>query len=510
MGSADPRDARNASDPPLPRTACLDLPALPLQLLLRRHPDWAGAPAVVVDHDKPQGVILWVNEAARTHRILPGMRYAAGLSLCRDLRAGEVPGAQVELEVRRLVRELQVFTPEVEPHQQDPGVFWLGASGLSRLHPSLEAWGGQLRQHLTERGYLATLAVGFTRFGSYAAARSGRGVIVFDTPDAERARMHAVRLDRLGIRPELRDALARLGISTVGGFLDLPEDAVVRRFGSEARTLHRMANGRVRVPLQAEAVPEPLQVIRILDYPEADAGRLIRIVEHDLRVLLGRLEDRDEELAHLVLRLDLDTGTRVEDRLRPAMPTRELSQLLRLVRLRLEGMELESGVTDVALSAMGAPARREQLHLFRHRPRRDLAAAGRALARIRARFGPDVVVRAVIREGHLPEARYAWETVETLREARPVEVGAGTLVRRVHPRPVALAPRARHEPDGWLPHGMNAGAVGEMIGPHLITGGWWRAPVERAYHFARLADGRWIWLYDDRRRRRWFLQGEVA
>ena len=63
------------------RMACIDLPAFPLQLLLRRHPEWREHPAAVVDADKPQGVILWVNEHARSMRIRPGMRYAAGLSL---------------------------------------------------------------------------------------------------------------------------------------------------------------------------------------------------------------------------------------------------------------------------------------------------------------------------------------------------------------------------------------------------------------------------------------------
>ena len=47
------------------RTACVDLAAFPLQLLLREHTDWRGLPTVVVDHDTPQGVILWANDHRR-------------------------------------------------------------------------------------------------------------------------------------------------------------------------------------------------------------------------------------------------------------------------------------------------------------------------------------------------------------------------------------------------------------------------------------------------------------
>ena len=57
------------------RTACLDLPAFPLQLLLWRRPDWRALPAAVVESDKPQAEILWMNERARAspgqaHRLI--------------------------------------------------------------------------------------------------------------------------------------------------------------------------------------------------------------------------------------------------------------------------------------------------------------------------------------------------------------------------------------------------------------------------------------------------------
>ena len=47
------------------RLACVNVPALPLQLLLQRHPEWRGAPVAVVAEDKAQGRILWVNAHAR-------------------------------------------------------------------------------------------------------------------------------------------------------------------------------------------------------------------------------------------------------------------------------------------------------------------------------------------------------------------------------------------------------------------------------------------------------------
>jgi len=105
------------------RLACVSLPAFPLQLLLRRHPEWAVYPAVVVAEDRPQGRILWISEKARRAGVLPGLSYAEALSLAANLRAGVVPATEVEAEVAALTERLRRFTPDIEPSSEEPGIF---------------------------------------------------------------------------------------------------------------------------------------------------------------------------------------------------------------------------------------------------------------------------------------------------------------------------------------------------------------------------------------------------
>ena len=50
----------------------------------------------------------------------------------------------------------------------------LVASGLALLYPSLTVWGRRIREKLHEHELHATVAVGFTRFGTYALARAKR------------------------------------------------------------------------------------------------------------------------------------------------------------------------------------------------------------------------------------------------------------------------------------------------------------------------------------------------
>ena len=286
--------------------ACVDVAAFPLQLLLRDHPDWKDHPVAVVDRDKAQGTILWVNSRARATGILPGMRYGAGLALSRHLRADVISRSAIDKAVAGLVPRLRRFAAEVEPSRDEPGVFWLGASGLSLLHPRLEEWAGLIHGDLDGAGLHNTVAVGFSRFGSYAAARACDRITVFRTPEEEHHHVRGVRLDRLHFAPKVRDLLDRLGIHTLGGFLDLPAAQVRSRLGREAHRLHRLAAGDLWSPLHPEMPSEPITARVFLDYPESDHQRLAILMEDLLEPLLGTLEQRHEVMTVLLVRLRLD------------------------------------------------------------------------------------------------------------------------------------------------------------------------------------------------------------
>lgn len=538
---------------PLDRIACIDLPAFPLQLLMLRHPEWKEGPVAVVEHDRPQGRILWVNEAARGERILPGMRYAAGLSLTRELRAGVVTAGEIAAGVARVGERLRFFTPDVEPAAGQPGVFWLGAAGLTLLHATLEEWAGAIREDLARDGGLsARVAVGFSRFGVYAIAKAGLpGVEFVLDPRSEADRVREIPLARLSLEPSFRDTLLLLGVETMGAFLDLPPAELQKRFGAEVAAFQRAARGDLWSPLRPDPLETPLERRAVFDFPQSQLDLLLPTIEELTAALLSDLARRGRCLSALHLTLIVDAPetasssprapdsagapvtanssitantdaeanlkaaraartSRWEERLEPASATLDLKQVCELVRLRLQNRALEAGVIEVRVDGEWTKATAEQLLLFVERPRRDLRAVERALAAVRADLGEAAVARARLREAHLPEARFEWEPITKLEPPQPKRVYLPPLVRRVLDRSRPLPPRPRHEPDGWLVRGLEGGAVQESIGPYIISGGWWRKPTHREYHYVRTARGRWLWIYYDRLRRRWMQQGEVG
>jgi protein ImuB len=282
------------------------------------------------------------------------------------------------------------------------------------------------------------------------------------------------------------------------------------------------------VPLPDREVPRRSAV---LDDPVFDSGIVLFVVRRLAIDVLASLAARGEAAAavHVTLQRSLrrDAPPVCVD-VRTAEPTLDEAVLLDLVRLGLEHharRELAgSSIVEIEVEMEAAAAPVEQLRLFRERSGRDLAAAARAVARVKAELGEDTVVRAVLREGHLPEAGYAWESVTAVRAPSPRAVRLRPLVRRIYSQAIALPPKPfRERDDCWIPPaagdtdaagragaGGNAhGRVDHMTGPYIVSGGWWNREIHREYHYARTEDGEILWVYYDRHRRRWYLAGRL-
>jgi protein ImuB len=494
--------------------ACVDLPAFPLQLAHRAEPALRAFPSVVIDEDRPNGLVQWACARARAAGVLPGQRYAQALASCKDLHARVMPPERIAAALEELRVALHACSPRVEV-ASTPGTMWLDGDGLARLIGTPSQWGIAIGRTLARFDVYGAVVVGMSRFATYAIARVRRGVSVLIDEADERATASAVPLARLEIDPKLRDALARLGVTRLGELVRLPAGGILERFGSDAHRLYELAAGERWDPLVPSTPPEVIEERVVLDDDLEDIEQLVFVLKPALASVLAKLGHKLHALTalhvELVLRRAVGDVIMRADCIKPASPTLDGELLVRLARLRLTGSPPGLPVHAVRVWAEHVLATREQLTLLAQRPRRDLRAGAEALARVRAELGDDAVVRPVLRDGHLPEASFGWEPVDHITHARPVPKLVKPLVRRVYARPRLLPPRARNlRDDGWLLARPEMGPVVSIDGPFIITGGWWsHHEVQRDYHYALMRRGDWLWIYYDRYRRRWFWHGIV-
>jgi protein ImuB len=490
--------------------ACVDVPALSLQLVLRAHPEWAADSVVVVEDDRPLAAIVWANRPARAHKIRRGMSFAQAKALSARLHAAVVSAAEVEAAIDALFDVLVPFSPSIEPVLAQPGLFWLDPCGMRALFGNVENWAARVHEKLCAERYIAAVVAGVTRPRTYAIACVKTGPFVVRDAEEERRLSARVPLDRLGISPALRDDMALLEVYTVGDLLQLPVTQLRVRYGSEAARLHDFLNGRTWTPIAPRIPEEPLLLQLDIDPPDDDSARLLFGLKGALHEACERLVAQYQAITALDVTLELERGGPQRERLETAAPTLDVPQLVDLLRLRLSSVELPSRVERVTtrIEHTRVHARQVALHHGDRKPR-DLEAAARAIARLRASFGPGAVTRARLCDAYLPEAAFRYEPVRELRLPRPCEPrGELPLARRLLRAPAALPPLPAREPETWL--GVH-GAVSAMFGPYRVSSGWWEQEggCERDYHFVETRKGELLWIFYDRVSRRWFVQGVV-
>ncbi|MCA9797501.1 MAG: hypothetical protein KC910_37070, partial [Candidatus Eremiobacteraeota bacterium] len=235
---------------------------------------------------------------------------------------------------------------------------------------------------------------------------------------------------------------------------------------------------------------EPFRLESHYDYVQPASQGLLFLVKRLLDPLLGRLMRQGLGVEVLHLEFYLEDAPPQHSRLKLAYPTLERRRILELVRLRLDNLELASGVVGLALEVEPTALEREQLSLFELESRRCRADAERALARLRAEFGEQAVVRVRLQEGYLPAAAFLFEPWQKSSRKVSPQPYQPVRIRRFHRQPEALKKRP---------------ALAEGL-PIRLSGGWWRNEYERDYHYGKLA-GAVLWLY--REKGEWFVQGSV-
>lgn len=532
----------------LRRLACIDVPDLPLQMLLRANPSYRDAPVAVVAEDRPEAELLLLNRHARALRLATGMRFGAAKSLVPELRAGVVSAVEVEQMASELVRDLQTFSPHVERDPVHAGVFYLDPTGLAHLYGGEASWARCLSRYLRARQFSASVVVAYGRAISYALVRNTRGVRVIEHEEEALVQAREVSFERLAMQPKLRVALERLGLSTLGDLSHFGADQLGLRFGGEAARWCAVARGHEVLPLCPEPhVDAPRSELEI-EPADSDVARLCFAIKQALDTLLEDVRQRGASIRALWMRLVLERGGESVQRLEPSSATRNGPLLLELLRLRLGALTLQDAVARVVLEAELSDLAPGQLAMFT--PKRDVAAGDRALSRLKASYGADVVCRAVLEDAHLPEAKYRWAELSHIELPECVEPRDGSLlrsrtrgrastarggasffdeqeptpaplVRRVLLKPEPLAGSFEVDPVTCAPSLMHAGERMALTGPYRVSGGWWAREVTRDYYYARAvgsrpcaeapsatADSLW-WVFFDVPRNAWFLHAVV-
>lgn len=487
-------------------------------------------PLLLVKKGGGQDQIIRCCPQARSQGVIPGMALAQARSALPTAQVVPFESSLGERQLRRIAAWAVRFTPLVElrfiaseePFPSAPPVVLMDIQGAAPLFGGSLSLLKRIHGALRRSGLICRAAAAPTTGAAYAlAVFSPREICHVEQSDLIAA-LGPLPLESLRLDTASADILAEIGLQTIQELLVIPRSGIISRFSPQVLERLDQALGtkpEVFVPLRENP---PIQVEFRADGPMTDFGALL-IVGQDLATHLSlELQHRGLGAGALICQgfgPDIPAWTM---RIELAALTRDSAHFRAALRPRVETLRLSGGVEIVRLTACRtAPlhAGQETFAEFtaasnqRHVRQRELL--GRTISILLGRLSRGQIHQPSVLESHAPEltsgiqpwcgenaVAYLSNNLNMTATERPSLMLAEPEDAESPPNSVAHVPSAVQ----WR---QRVHQMQQSLGPERITTPWWRRnTVEtRDYFAARTQAGQWMWLFHERDRRRWFVQG---
>ncbi len=502
--------------------ACIALPQLALDAVLRRTPD-PSRPLALVSGPAHLRSLHAVNAAAGDAGLKPGMRLSAAHALLSDVALVEHDEAAGARWQRFLAAWAYRHSSLVSA--QWPGAIVLEARASFRLLGPWPRFQARLREELLALGFAHRIALAPTPRAAWVFAGLRDGFAV-TARDAMHQALAQVPVRRAQLPDDAGERLHRMGVRTLGALRALPRDGLRRRFGAELlRHLDRL-HGEADDPLDCYAPPDHFDARIELGYEVESHQALLFPLRRLLGDLATYLSVRDGGVQRFLLRLEHEhCHTDVPVGLLSA--ERECALLFELTRNRLEQAAIPKPVVGLRLLARElppfVPAARD---LFDPRPEQAVPWP-QLRERLRARLGDEAVYRVAAAPDPRPER--GW------KKAWGDAADAAGMPPSPRKREAARDGAGRSPPDDPVSRSENAIRDGGAIparpawllprpvplcdprprllrGPERLESGWWDGgDARRDYYVLETSQGQRAWAFaPPGEQHGWMLHGWFA
>jgi protein ImuB len=474
----------------------LYLPALPLQAYSRSIVE--SAPVVVFEREAARTRVVARNSLASKQGIDKHMPLSTAHALCNTLIALPRESLREAALLERLANLATKITPNIHVQQ--------GFGLLLEISASLKLFGGSEAllakiQYLTGQESVRTHAViAPTASGARWLARGHRQLIVEHDIDAW---LDDLAFDCTDFSSELIDEWHALNLHHLAALRSLPKAAIARRFGAEIISLIARAYGQAHESLPYwQPLAEFNEYVEFLDLAR-ESTHWMPGVEALLKQLQVFLRSRAAAVQHIELNFQLGSLRQTCIALDAAHPTHHAKNWLRLIHAKLERQPVAHEVSRIDLYAQNiTPLAFADTDLFeRHRETdRDWKSL---LHLLKLRMGSDALKALRTHGNALPESRAASPFKNRSQSATPYSDGD-------------LRPHWLIDP----PRMLSSREVRSFITsihlqqPERIQESWSQPDgantTQRDYYIARTPDYRALWVYRERPRNDWYLQGIFA
>ena len=353
----------------------------------RDRPELRGRPVIVGASPGGRGVVSAASYEARRFGVRSAMPISRAARLCPQgvyLPVDMDKYQRVSAEIMAILRD---FSPLVEPVSVDEA--FVDLSGTTALFgPTAQTVSAIKTRIRAETGLTASAGLAANKFVAKVASDLEKpdGLVIVP-PGTETSFLAPLPVERLwGVGRVLGEALAGMGVATIGQLQGIPASTLERRFGEHGRHLHHLAFGRDDRAVEPSTAAKSIGAETTFGVDCRDPDKLRRTLRRHAERVARELRGEGLAAARVTLKLrfaDFRTLTRSHT----GDPTRDGLELYRRAATLLEREAVREPIRLIGLSASGlGPGDQGQLSLL------DPVAVrrerlGPVVDRLTARFG---------------------------------------------------------------------------------------------------------------------------
>lgn len=485
-------------------------------------------PFVLLEKDRGALRIAAVDRLAARAGLAVGMALTEARALAPNLETAQAdPEADTGL-LRILCDICDMFTPLVAL-QGRHGLI-LDITGCAHLFGGERNMFQRVRRRLAGLGLTSCAAIAGTPHSASAFARYRRDTIAPLGEDEDIAK--ALPIAALDQDPETTLALRRAGFRTLGDLADRPSAMLTARFGAGLPNALGRILGREDICITPLRPAPGIMAEQHFAEPLGLMESLLGVLERLTQEIAGALERRGAGGRAFEASFFRSDGAVRRITVETAQATREPPSLMRLIRLKLEGLSdpLDPGFGFDALRLCvlrSEPLAERQSTWMGGTAREDgIDEIASLVDRLMARFGRENVRRFIARDTHDPvlaggTAPYVSSGPPApFPELEPGQPPARPLTLFAQPQWIEVMAEVPDSPPLRFRWRRILHEVARAEGPERIAPEWWRerhhARATRDYYRVEDARGHRFWIFreglygESDARLRWFIHGLFA
>jgi len=479
-----------------------------------RHPELKHIPFVLTMPQRGRMVIKAANKIAALKGIKPGMVTADARAIFPQLQVFDDQPELTQKLLNKIAEWCLRYTPVAGTDM--PDCVLLDVSGCAHL------WGGEsnylkdIHAKLTGYGYHARIAIADTIGAAWAISRYGK-ITALIPPGKQADALLSLPPAALRLEQETVAKLEKLGLYTIGSFINMPRAALYRRFGPSILTRLDQALGKEMEVIEPIRPLTPYQERLPCLEPICTATGIEIAVNKLLDTLCQRLGKEEKGLRSCMLRCYRVDGNVQQIQIGTTRPSRNTQHLFKLFEVKISALEPDLGFE---LFILEAPVTEDlsiiQEAIWNHGDNNNDIAIGELLDKIAGKLGANTIHRYLPDEHYLPERSV--RLAATLQE-QPVTDWFTGAPRPLHlltqPELIQVTVAIPDYPPTLFHYQGQIHRIGKADGPERIEQEWWLQPGQyRDYYCVEDEQGRRYWIFRlghyNNNEPKWFIHGFFA